>query len=149
MHAPITRMRTWWHSGDLDLLLAAGVDPASDLELRLRAAQVTKPRRLRLFASVLDTVVDAVETPSLATADLAVERDTIRPARGALLGLAQRLREPDVVGVRAGAMVSYLVRSLESPLHATSGGRRLQNFARDASDLIDAERQARRGLRSG
>jgi hypothetical protein len=144
-----TRLQSWWHGVDLDLLLAAGVDPSSTDELRLRAAQVTKRRALRRAATALDTAVETADSPRVAAAHvLAVDGETIRQARPALLGLTLRLRDDDAVGPRAGAMVSYLVGSGDSPLHARSAGRRLRNFAHDASELIDAERQRRRALRT-
>jgi hypothetical protein len=144
----LTLLQTRWHGLDLDRLLAAGVDPSSTDELLLRAAQVTSRRALRRTASAIDSVVDVVDKQRAKPAHVVpVSGETIRQARPALLGLVQRLRDDDVVGPRAGAMVSYLVRAGDSPLHASSAGRRLRNFAHDASELIDAERQRRRELR--
>jgi hypothetical protein len=142
-----TRWRVWARSEDLDRALAAGVDPSRSGELALRAAQLTKPRTVRRFGSSLHVAIKRVERPGpLGTSLTLLRPDSVGGAREALLALACRLREQEPVGVRAAAMVSYLVRSGDSPLYARSAGRRLRNFARDASELIDAERARRRAV---
>jgi hypothetical protein len=138
----VTRLRTWRRAEDLDRLLGAGVDPATTAELTLRAAQVTKPRKVRRLGTALVSIVVAADNPVI---ELGADRQAITEARSALLELTKRLRDGDVVGTRGGAMASYLVHADGSPLYRTSG-RNLRNFAADASELIDAVRQGRRGF---
>ncbi len=61
-------------------------------------------------------------------------------ARAALLGLAQRLRDDDVVAIRAAAMANALLGSADSRLYTDAGGDSLWDFARSASWEIDDAR---------
>ena len=144
--ALVARLRMRREAVDVDRLLAAGVDPASSVELELRASRVTERRRLLRSASGLDSLVECLDARGDAAFDSVenVYPDTIRDARPALVALSDRLRENAVVCPRGAAMVSYLVGCEESPLYAESAGRRLRNFARDAIEVIEAGRQAGR-----
>jgi hypothetical protein len=131
---------------DIDRALAAGVDPTASAELALRTDQITHPRAVRRFAAALDHAVDLVDRPgALATSAVALQPNVIRACRGPLRALAQRLRDPELVGVRAAAMVSYLIRTGDSPLFGASPTR-LRNYVGDASELVDAARQRSRAV---
>jgi hypothetical protein len=139
-------LRVWAQGPDLDRALAAGVDPAASAELLLRADQLTDPRTSRRFAAALEGAVNLADRPgALAQTAVVLHPNVICACRAPLLALAQRLRDPEPVGVRAAAMVSYLTRSGDSPLFGTLPIR-LRNYLHDASELVDAARQRSRAV---
>jgi hypothetical protein len=113
------RLRVIWLHWSLDTELAAGVDPASDPALILRAAQLRSPKhRCRLAASV-ERLVGEAKAPRLPALTVAVPvvREPILEARDSLLFLAYLLRHADRLPPRGVAMVQRLLTDGGSVLY--------------------------------
>lgn len=131
------RLRTRWRKLDLDRALAAGVDPAQNELLTLRAEQLTTRTARESLARSLVGSIELAEMSALATARIRLRRRAIRDARPELLGLARRLREPEPVGPQAPAMTSHLVSDAGSPLYENALNPSLRGYVLEASGLID------------
>ena len=143
----LTRFRTWREREALDSELAAGADPQQSLELRLRASQVTVPPARRRAAAALEEVVDRAEVYGPAPKPpVPLRTQAVIDARAGLLGLAQRLRDDEAVGVRPAAAANHLLSSPDSPLYSHSATESAWDIARRASIEIDDERRLRRVL---
>ena len=131
------RMRVFVRRGTLDRLLAAGMDPAWDPELRLRAAQITAPKtRCALSASLQAAVRDAHRPPRWSAA--------VPLARGAVLAAADELRllagclaEPTAPAAQGVALAGQIVRDPCSPLYAPGSPEALRAAARIAHRALD------------
>ena len=141
-----TRVRAWWRRLDLDRALAAGVDPSQNDALSLRAAQLTDPRALERLATSIEAATDLAAIGGPAPTELVqLRKRAILEARPALLGLALRLRDRDVVAPQAAAMASHLVGSGDSPLYTNAVNASLADYTLRASAVIDEAREP--GLR--
>jgi hypothetical protein len=107
---------------ELDALLAAGIDPASDPALALRAVRLCSPRHRRRLASWVERLArdsDAITAPGLTSAmPLAVEQ--VGEARDSLLRIAEVLRGTEPVPARGVAMVQRLLTDAGSVLYTES-----------------------------
>jgi hypothetical protein len=113
------RLRVIWSHWSLDTKLAAGVDPASDPALILRAAQLRSPRHRRRLAASVERLVGEANAPRLPALTVAVPvvREPILEARNSLLFLAFLLRYADRLGPRGVAMVQRLLTDAGSVLY--------------------------------
>ena len=131
------RIRVFFRRATLDRLLAAGMDPAWDPELRLRAAQITAAkRRCALSASLQAAVRDAHRPPRWSAA--------VPLARGAVLAAADELRllagclaEPTAPAAQGVALAGQIVRDPCSPLYAPGSPEALRAAARIAHRALD------------
>jgi hypothetical protein len=138
----VTRLRAWWRRPDLDRALAAGVDPSQNDALTLRSAQLNDSRTLERLASSIEAATDLAAMGGPRPTELTqLRKRAILDARPALLGLALRLRDQDVVATQGAAMASHLVGCGDSPLYVNSVNASLSAYARRASAAIDEARE--------
>jgi hypothetical protein len=136
------RVRVFLRRGTLDRLLAAGMDPAWDPELRLRATQITAPkRRCALSASLQAAVRDAHRSPRWSAA--------VPLARGAVLAAADELRllagclaDPTAPAAQGVALAGQIVRDPCSPLYAPDSPEALRAAARIAHRALNCPTHA-------
>ena len=124
------RMRVFVRRGTLDRLLAAGMDPAWDPELRLRAAQITALKtRCALSASLQAAVREAHRTPRWSAA-VPLARAAVLAAADELRLLAGYLAEPTAPAAQGVALAGQIVRDPCSPLYAPGSPERQALSAR-------------------
>jgi hypothetical protein len=113
------RLRVIWSHWSLDTELAAGVDPASDPALILRAAQLRSPRHRRRLAAWVERLVREANAgpPPAFTVAVPIVREQILEARDSLLFLAYLLRYADRLQPRGVAMVQQLLADGGSVLY--------------------------------
>ena len=122
----------WLRRRRLDAELVAGAAPDSTAMLKLRAAQLLRPRyRRRLAAALHQRLLAALRGPQWTSA-VPVVRDQISDASGTLLSLAQVLRASEDVHPRGVAMVSSLLRDGTSPFYLQTVTGELERQARFA-----------------
>jgi hypothetical protein len=132
------RLRVIWSHCSLDTKLAAGVDPAGDPALILRAAQLRSPRhRRRLAASVERLVGDAhAARPPAFTVAVPIVREQILEARDSLLFLAHLLRYADRLQPRGVAMVQRLLTDGGSVLYTDTACGAVELHVRTTLDCL-------------
>jgi len=119
------RMRTATHRRELTRRLADGVDPETQAELSLCAAQLTSPRRRKSLARSLRRTVAEVHKPPVTRAHVLIIRPcAVIDAEGAIKTLIDRLSNTDSVRAEGMAIVEgILANSDRSPLYnATEAG---------------------------
>jgi hypothetical protein len=138
------RLRARWSHWSLDAKLAAGIDPASDPELMLRAAQLRSARHRRRLAAWVERLVrecDAARAPSF-TAAVPIVREQVVQARGSLLFLAHLLRHAERVEPRGIAMVEQLLADGGSVLYTDSSRGAVELQVQTALDYLVGQRDA-------
>jgi hypothetical protein len=110
----------------LDGLLAAGADPSWDLELGLRARQISAPRRRRVLAKSIERAVWEAHRPSRWTCTAPVDRRAVRRATPELSALALELTAQPAAAAQGVALATQLLRDPDSPLYAAGGGEALR-----------------------
>ena len=124
------RVSAWWHAGELDRRLAAGVDPDGDAALALRARTLTGRRSRRQLADGLTRARHSARDSSRngargLSAAIQPHHDEIRAARVVLSALDRRLRAPEPVsGTGAGDAPDVAHRRNEPALRARPRGAR-------------------------
>ena len=126
------RARVFLRRGTLDRLLAAGMDPAWDPELALRAAQITAPNRRRALSASLEAAVHEARRPPRMTAAVPLARGAVRAGAAELHSLAEALAEPAPPAAQGVALAGQLVRDACSPLYAPGSPEALRAAARIA-----------------
>jgi hypothetical protein len=113
------RLRVRLFHWKLDERLAAGVDPASELALAVRAAQLLSARHRRRLAAAMERLVREADAPPHRSFSVALEpaRDQVAEARSSLLFLAYLLRHADPAGARGVAIVERLLTDGRSDLY--------------------------------
>lgn len=121
-------LRCQWSADRLDINLARGADPWSSTDLMIRAAQLSAfPTRQRIGRGLV-LLADAAALPTAAySTRIAVRRELIREHREELLQLAERLQDPEPVGVAVVADLSLLIRDGGGPAYV--GGRAPEELA--------------------
>jgi hypothetical protein len=137
VRAPIAlRARVFVRRGMLDRLLAAGADPSWDLELALRTAQVTAPRKRRALAQSLVRAVRDVHGPPRWSCAAPLDREAVRAAAPALQALAADLTQEGTPAPQGIALARQLLQEPGSPLYAPG----------DEDALLEGVRVAREAL---
>jgi hypothetical protein len=128
--------------GQLDAALAAGVDPASDPALTLRADRLREPGTRKALANTLQNLLDAAEEPPSAwrrgDPRPPIRRGAVLAARSDLLALMARLRQPGPAPVRAVALAARLAWDSASPVYAAGSSGSVGDFARTILRLLPA-----------
>jgi hypothetical protein len=138
------RLGIWWSQSSLDARLAAGVDPASELALALRAAQLVSARHRRRRAAWVEHLVretDAGRAPGLSAA-VPIAREQVTEARASLLFLAHVIRHAERVRPRGMAMVEQLLADGNSVLYIRSARGAVELQVQAALDCLVGERNA-------
>lgn len=134
------RLRALWSAPSLDAMLAAGVDPASDPALALRAAQLRSLRHRRRLAGTLEQLVHASEAdrrPGVSAA-LPIAREGISEARDSVLALAGALRRSEAVDARGVALAQLLLGDARSVLYTDASRGAVEHEVRHALDRLGA-----------
>lgn len=118
----------------LDEEIAAGVDPGARPELRVRAAQLVRPRHRRWLARCAERLVAEYDAGAgwRLTASVPFVRDQVGEARGTLLELAALLRSDAPVDARGVALLSQLLSDSSSPIYVRTANGALQLKAQAA-----------------
>lgn len=137
------RLRARWTHWSLDASLAAGVDPASDPVLIVRARQLRSARNRRRLAGWIERLLEAEAThsPRLSAAVPVASRQ-VAEAREALLFLAHLLRHAERVQPRGIAMVEQFLTDGSSVLYVETARGALALQVRVALDCLVGEREA-------
>jgi hypothetical protein len=129
-HTPLAlRARVLIRRGKLDGLLAAGADPSWDLELLLRARQISSPRRRRLLAKSIERAVWEAHRPPRWSCTAPLDRRAVRTATPELSALALELTVQPAPAAQGVALATQLLRDPDSPLYAPGGGEALRSGA--------------------
>ena len=137
----LLRLRVLWSQHSLDATLIAGIDPASDPALALRAGQLRSTRHRRRLAASVDALVRAADEPrSGATAAVPVVREQVREARDSLTQLAGLLRRAEGVQPRGLAMVQRLLTDGGSVLYDDTSRGAAELQVRAALDWLTEDR---------
>jgi len=135
----LTRIRVALRPNELDSVLAAGVDPADDPALALRAERLAQPATREAIASTLQNLLDAAEEPPSAwhhgDPRPPLRRGAVLTARPILEVLMERLRSPDRLPIRGIALAAQLAWDSSSPVYAASEAS-VSEFADDALELL-------------
>jgi hypothetical protein len=135
---PITlRLRVFLRRGMLDRLLAAGADPSWDLELGLRAARVTAPRKRRALAESLVRVVRDADRPARWTCAVPLDRGAVRAAAPELRALAAYLTQEPTPAPQGILLAGQLLREPGSPLYAPGDQDALREGLRIARKALE------------
>jgi hypothetical protein len=138
---PLVWLRVLWSHWSLDARLAAGIDPASDPALILRAGQLRSARhRRRLAVSVerLAGEADAAQAPGFTSA-VPVVREQVADARDSLLFLAHLLRRAERVRPVGIAMVQRLLTDGGSVLYTDTANGAVELQVQAAIDRLVGE----------
>jgi hypothetical protein len=128
-----------FHRLTLDRELAAGIDPNSSPELRLRAAQLARARnRRRLAAGVERLLADSRRSGSLSSAIR--PRVNVMRFEAVLEALQRRLRSNERLSPQGLAMLRRLLTDMGSPLYAATDADELSSVLR----LVAASMSVRR-----
>jgi hypothetical protein len=111
------KMHTWWRRDVLDEQLARGVDPATDVYLARRAAQLRSRSTRNQFAEALELALTEAHKTWSVSAHLPLRRLEVRECADDLIALARRLRDGRPIDVQGAAMVSRLVFDGISPMY--------------------------------
>jgi hypothetical protein len=126
-HTPLAlRARVFIRRGKLDGLLAAGADPSWDLELSLRARQISAPRRRRVLAKSIERAVEEAHRPSRWTCKAPMDRRAVRGATPELTALAVELTFQAAPAAQGVALATQLLRDPDSPLYVHGAGEALR-----------------------
>jgi hypothetical protein len=137
----LLRLRVLWSQHSLDAMLIAGIDPASDPALTLRAGQLGSTRHRRRLAASVDALVRAAdEARTGATAAVPVVREQVTEARDSLSLLADLLRRTEGVQPRGVAMVQRLLTDGGSALYSDTSRGAAELQVRAAIDWLIEER---------
>jgi hypothetical protein len=128
--------------GILDRLLAAGMDPALDPELRLRAAQITEAKRRCALSASLQDAVRATHRPPRWSAAVPLARSAIREAAPELRLLAECLAGIAAPAPQGVALTAQLVRDPSSPLYTPGSPEALTAAARIAHRALNCPTHA-------
>jgi hypothetical protein len=119
----LTRLRVRARRAGLDRRLAAGEDPRADVDLRLRADELTEGDSRRRIALVIERTMDeAAGPPPPFSSQVPLARAAIVTCTPRLRAIAGRLRSDHVVAAEGVAQAAMLVREGASPLYSTSTG---------------------------
>jgi hypothetical protein len=118
----------------LDRALAAGIDPERRPALAARAASLRSRRRRRMLAAGLEHAVGAAARPHGLSPQASVARRDVLLCAPLMLGLADRLRSEQVLGVAGIAQVALLLTDALSPLYAPTTRTALRDALDDAAD---------------
>jgi len=115
----LTTLRAWLHRSRLDAALASGVDPWSDAELVIRAAQISTLQARRGLAEALEKIVTTAESPrpEPATRCVRLRRRAVLEQRERLLMLAALVYAPAPVAVGVLARLRLLLSEASSPIY--------------------------------
>ena len=121
------RLRVQFHKGRLDRKVADGFGSDASEDLAVRARQLAGMRiRRRLARSLRARVKDAERPPALRlTAAVPLSRRVVRSWRESLLGLAERLEQPDPVNACGVARVLMLLTDGAGPLYEPAAAERM------------------------
>jgi hypothetical protein len=113
------RLRTRWSRNHLDRELASGIDPASSLELTLRATQLQSQAVRSRHANAIVEMLGRAHEPNLGRFTVAGEQQhaQIREYADNLRGLVARLRDDRPIDIQGAAMTARLVNDRSSPLY--------------------------------
>jgi hypothetical protein len=129
-HPPLAlRARVFARRGKLDGLLAAGADPSWDPELRLRAGQISTPRRRRALAESIERAVWEAHRPPRWGCTAPLDRRAVRKATPELSALALELKVQPTPRAQGVALATQLMREPDSPLYAPGAGEALRTGA--------------------
>jgi len=135
---PALRLRVLATRAHLDGELAAGADPESAETLRIRAAQLLRPRYRRRLATAVEHLVDELDSyrgPRLSSA-VPFLRDQVAEARPTLLSVVKVLRSSERVHPRGVAMVWRLLSDPASPLYLRTAPGGLERHTQVALDCL-------------
>lgn len=119
MTSRLDRWRMRMHCHKLDRRLAVGEDPGGDLELEMRAAELTEGRRRVRLAAVLDRILVEAEGPARPFESKgALARNAIQDCAADVQAIVSRLDEGAPISPRGAAQVSLLVHDSDSPLYS-------------------------------
>jgi hypothetical protein len=120
VHSSLLRLRVRLSHWSLDAMLVAGVDPASEPALALRAEQLRSMKHRQRLASWLERLARESESPgaSSLTSAAPILREQVAEARDSLLLATQVLRDSEPVCPRGIAMIERLLRDGDSVLYA-------------------------------
>jgi hypothetical protein len=137
-HHPLRlRARVYVRRGILDRLLAAGIDPAWDSELRLRAGQITAAKRRCALSASLQAAVRDAHRPPQWTAAVPLAHSAVRAAAHELRLLAECLAGLAAPAPQGVALAEQLVRDPSSPLYAPGSPEALCAAARIAHRALN------------
>jgi predicted component of type VI protein secretion system len=115
------RLRVRARRVGLDRRLAAGEDPRADVDLRLRADQLTESQSRDRIALVIErTMAEAAGPPAPFSSQVPLARTAIVACTPRLRAIAGRLRSDHVVAAKGVAQAAMLVREGAGPLYSTS-----------------------------
>jgi hypothetical protein len=138
---PLLWLRARWSHWSLDAKLAAGIDPASDPALIMRAGQLRSARHRRLLALSIERLAgeaDVARAPSFTSA-VPVVREQVADARGSLLFLAHLLRRAERVRPGGIAMVQRLLTDGGSVLYTDTANGAVELQVQAAIDRLVGE----------
>ena len=132
----LARLRAWLHRSRLDAALASGVDPWSEPELVIRAAQLSALQTRRGLAEALEKLVTTAESPrpEPATRCIRLRRRAVLEQRECLLTLADHIQAPAPVAVTVLARVRLLLGDSSSPIYR--GGAPAEDLATVVNDCL-------------
>ncbi len=138
------RLRVWWSRWSLDNELAAGVDPASNPALCLRAAQLGSPGHRRRLAGCLERLVGESEVDRLGglSAAVPVVRAQVAEARQSLLLMADLLRSADRIRPRGIAAIERMLTNGGSILYVDSARGAVELQVRIVLDWLVVEEES-------
>ena len=131
------RARVFVRRGTLDRLLAAGMDPAWDSELGIRAGQITAAKRRCALARSLQAAVRDAHRPPRWSAAVPLARSAVRAAAPELRLLAECLAQTAAPAPEGVALAEQLVRDASSPLYAPGSPEALCAAARIANRALN------------
>jgi hypothetical protein len=148
----LARLRVVVARDALDTALARGADPASRLELAIRAAQLVRPRHRRALAGALRGFVAEAsgQPPPVRSTAVRICRNQIRANAADLLALADRLVSPRLAYATGIAIAQRLITDVpESPLYVACDAARLAHVTQQAlAGMDDPEVHLERGFSS-
>jgi hypothetical protein len=119
LRSTLLRLRVRLSHWTLDTLLVAGIDPAGEPALALRAEQLRSRRHRQRLASWLERLARESESAGAGLGSAApILREQVLEARDSLLLAAQVLRDSEPVRPRGVAMIERLLRDGGSVLYA-------------------------------
>src|SRR5438552_4482543 len=126
------RLRVLLTRSQLDALLAAGADPASDLALRLRAAQLVSTRTRAEVARDLERALHGASRGQSLSAAIPLNEHALAAARPAIEHLVTALRSSAAARPAGVARAAQLLTESASPLYAPSELDALHRAARSS-----------------
>jgi hypothetical protein len=121
----------------LDPRLADGAD-ITDRALTARAWQITRPNARERLATALDAILLNAERPRPEhDATFRICREEVEVARGEIVRLVERLRDPRPVRPRGVALARRVLTDRTGPLYVTSANDELWRRLRRAAAALD------------